>query len=98
MEVDVVTVSRWERGVVAPRRGAISAIERIAGRSTSEASVDQLVRVVGTERALRALRQVALLETAPRAVNFPVDPSLRLRELDSMLTEQRDLVVRTKRR
>jgi len=98
MEVDVVTVSRWERGLVAPRRGAISAIERMAGRSTTEASVDQLVRVVGTERALRALRQVALLETAPRAMNFPVDPSLRLRELDSMLTEQRDLVARSKRR
>jgi len=98
MEVDVVTVSRWERAVVAPRRGAISAIERIAGRSATEASVDQLVRVVGTDRALRALRQVALLETAPRDVKFPVDPGVRLRELDSMLTEQRDLVARAKRR
>ncbi len=98
MEVDVVTVSRWERGVVAPRRGAISTIERIAGRSTTEANVDQLVGVVGTERALRALRQVALLETAPREVSFPVDPGQRLRALDSMLTEQRDLVARTKRR
>ena len=93
-----MTVSRWERGVVAPRRGAISAIERIAGRSNTETSVDELVRVVGTERALRALRQVALLETPTRDVKFPVDPSLRLRELDSMLAEQRDLVARTKRR
>lgn len=98
MEVDVMTVSRWERGVVAPRRGAISAIERMAGRSTTEASVDQVLRVVSTERALRALRQVALLETVPRDVHFPVDPSLRLRELDTMLTEQRDLVARAKRR
>jgi transcriptional regulator with XRE-family HTH domain len=92
--VDAVTVSRWERGAVTPRRGALTAVERLW--SAPDESLEELVRIVGADVARKALRRIVLLRWRPAAVHFPVDPSARLKEVEVALAEQLDLVARAK--
>lgn len=61
-------------------------------RFASDASIDELVRIVGLDRARSALRALALQSRATEPIRFPVDPTERLRQLDDMLDEQRELI------
>jgi transcriptional regulator with XRE-family HTH domain len=63
-------------------------------RFASDASIDELVRFVGIDRARGALRALALQSRAPEPLRFTVDPTERLRQLDDMLDEQRELIAR----
>jgi transcriptional regulator with XRE-family HTH domain len=94
LDVDAVTVSRWERGAVVPRRSVISAVERLW--SAPDESLEELVRIVGADAARKALRRIVLLRWRPAEIRFPVDPSARLREVEVSLAEQLDLVARAK--
>ena len=106
--VDTATVSRWERGASRPRAGVLAALARLttappvaiepgpeaAGdrRFASDASIDELVRIVGLDRARGALRALALQSRTAEPIRFIVDPTERLRQLDDMLDEQRELI------
>jgi transcriptional regulator with XRE-family HTH domain len=99
--VDAVTISRWERGVSTPRRHLRRALENLAEAPSStqmsasiDSGIDELVRIVGLDRARKALRREALLGRHPALVVFPVDPTVRLRELESILHDQWDLISR----
>ena len=100
LRVDAMTVSRWERGLSRPRRALRARIESLSTASPSlvsaadEAAIMELVRLVGANPALRALRKLVLLMRAPKRIDFPVDPADRLREVERALAEQRDLVAR----
>jgi len=145
LEVDPVTVSRWERGVSAPRRAIARRLERlfeaasaaVAPRSRTDATaastarragsvsrsapatpskpssgspprpspptpptrfegIDELVRIVGLDRALDALRELALIGRAPAPVRFAADPTTRLREVEAALREQSELIARAR--
>jgi transcriptional regulator with XRE-family HTH domain len=122
LEVDPVTVSRWERGISAPRRRIVRQLERLfeaasakseparAARrgapSPAEAAplrapsrfegIDELVRIVGLDRALDALRELALLGRAPAPVKFADDPTTRLREVETAVREQSELIARAR--
>jgi hypothetical protein len=61
-----------------------------------DSGIDELVRIVGLDRARKALRREALLGRHPAPVVFPVDPTVRLRELESILRDQSDLISRAK--
>jgi transcriptional regulator with XRE-family HTH domain len=103
--VDAVTISRWERGVSTPRRHLRRALEDLAVQTPEAASssqmpasvdagIDELVRIVGLNRARKVLRREALLGRNLAPVVFPVDPTVRLRELESVLRDQLDLISR----
>jgi hypothetical protein len=62
--------------------------------ASSDSGIDELVRIVGLDRARKALRREALLGRHPARVVFPVDPTVRLRELESVLRDQLDLISR----
>ena len=94
LDVDAVTVSRWERGAVVPRRSMLSAVDRLW--SAPDESLAELVRIVGADVARKALRQIVLLRWRPSEIRFPVDPSVRLKEVEVALAEQLDLVARAK--
>ena len=115
LDVDPVTVSRWERRVTEPKAGALKRILRLsangpAGRPSSAAAsqassrhhvawaeasaIGELVRIVGTEEALHALRERALLKRGRSSTRLPVDPAVRLREVEAALREQSELISR----
>ncbi len=103
LEVDTATVSRWERGLTRPRRGVRAAIERLrtgtpteAANDSADPSINELVRILGTEPARRALRRLVLQKQKPAQVEFPVDPSARLHELETLLREQSELIARAR--
>lgn len=66
------------------------------GRFSRDASIDELVRIVGLARARQSLRALALQARPPEPLRLPVDPTMRLRELDKMLDEQRALRARAR--
>ncbi len=61
---DAGTVSRWERGVTQPRAAHRSRLSALLGEST-DASLDELIRLVGAETAKRVLRRYILLRWQP---------------------------------
>jgi len=78
---------------------AVSQATRVAGtnrRLSVSERIDELVRVIGIDTALRALREVALLERKPIPVRFVDEPAKRLREVEAALDEQRTLLARAK--
>ncbi len=94
LEVDAVTVSRWERGASLPRRSMLSAVDRLW--SSSDESLEELVRIVGADVARKALRRIVLMRWRPAEIRFPVDPSKRLKEVEVALAEQLDFLARAK--
>jgi len=125
LQVDSVTVSRWERGVTVPRPGVMRSLERLLTRPSpgqrapvsvssgqksagvdsprapawqfsQEPSIDELVQLIGVDAARSALRTVALRARAARPVEFAADPATRLREVESALREQSDLISRAR--
>lgn len=103
LDVDAVTVSRWERGVASPRRRHLALMEKLRsepgvgeGRISDDPSIDELIRFVGVEPARSALRKMALLRRKPTPVRFLVDPTIRLREVDAALREQAELIEHAK--
>lgn len=109
LEVDPMTVSRWERGLSSPRRGIRNRLDALAAQipakpreqnprptlSTRE-RIDELVRIVGLDAALHALRQIALLQRKRAPVHFVDDPNKRMREVEAALREQSALLARAK--
>jgi len=57
-------------------------------------AIAELVGIVGEDEALYVLRERALLKRAPSAARFPVDPAIRLAEVDRALREQTELIDR----
>lgn len=81
-----------------PPNGATVAEPGVAYAPAStpeDARIDELVRMVGSTRALRSLRRELLLSAPRPPRRFAVVPKTRLRELESMLAEQTDLVDRS---
>jgi transcriptional regulator with XRE-family HTH domain len=66
------------------------------GRFSRHESIDELVRIVGLDRARLALRALALQARPPEPLRLPVDPTGRMLELDEMLAEQRALNARAR--
>ncbi len=97
---------RAARAAIAALRGAAGAgpagsaarpaAQPGGGHTSGQTAIDELVRIVGLEPALRALRRLVLLRTAPVPVRFPVDPATRLREVETALREQRELIARAR--
>ncbi len=58
-------------------------------------AIAELVRIVGTDVSLRVLRERALLDRPPTATRFPVDPAVRLEEVDRALREQTQVIERS---
>jgi transcriptional regulator with XRE-family HTH domain len=117
LEVDPITVSRWERGVSAPRRRVVRQLDRLLAAASSDtktsdsddaaprpanaspsrfAGLDELVRIVGLDRALATLRELALLGHVRAPVKFAADPTTRLREVEAALREQSELIARAR--
>ena len=103
LEVDTATVSRWERGLTRPRRRVLDAIERLStgvpaeiSNDNADSSINELIRILGPEPARRALRRLVLQKQKTTQVEFPVDPSARLHELETLLREQSELIARAR--
>lgn len=94
LDVDAVTVSRWERGAAVPRRSMLSAVDRLW--SVPDESLEELVRIVGADVARKALRRIVLMRWRPAEIRFPVDPAKRLKEVEVALAEQLDFLARAK--
>jgi len=94
LDVDAVTVSRWERGASLPRRSMLSAVDRLW--SAPDESLEELVRIVGADVARKALRRIVLMRWRPAEIRFPVEPSARLKEVEIALAEQLDFLARAK--
>ena len=85
---DAGTVSRWERGVVSPRPGALLRLAELrAGQALAELT-RRLVRAVGKKRVATLLNRELLLAAKPSAMRFAFDTAERLREVDRARTEQ----------
>jgi len=73
-----------------------SAITPPPGAPSRFEGIDELVRIVGVNRALAALRELALIGRPPAPVELAVDPNVRLREVETALREQSELIVRAR--
>ncbi|MFQ5477599.1 MAG: multiprotein-bridging factor 1 family protein [Candidatus Binatia bacterium] len=115
LDVDPMSVSRWERGLSQPRRAmhdrlwalfdempTTTAAQRhrvapsLGLRVLASERIDELVRAVGLDPALRALREIALLARKPPSVRFADEPTKRMREVEDALREQSALIAHTK--
>ncbi len=111
LDVDPVSVSRWERGLSRPRRGLRDRLRvllvkmptttaplrrpteaALSPRVSTSERVDELVRSVGLNAALHALREIVLLSREPTALRFVDDPTKRMREVEAALSEQSALI------
>jgi transcriptional regulator with XRE-family HTH domain len=79
-----------------PARAAARRSSATANGGDEYAGIDELVRIVGVVPALRALRRLVLLRTASVSRPFPVEATARLREVESALREQLDLISRAR--
>ena len=104
-----MTVSRWERGLSSPRRAMRNRLDALIAQLpakpreqsprpllSAHERIDELVRIVGLDAALLALRQLALLERKPAPVRFVDEPNKRMREVEAALREQSELIARAK--
>ncbi len=109
LEVDPMTVSRWERGLSHPQRAVAQRLQTLLETTKPESAKSaipterfkelmELGRAIGIDSALRALREIALLARKPVPVRFVDEPSKRLREVEAALVQQRALMARAKLR
>ncbi|RMF24002.1 MAG: helix-turn-helix domain-containing protein [Deltaproteobacteria bacterium] len=99
---DAGTVSRWERGVTRPRAAHRSRLLALLGQA-EDASLDELIRLVGAETAKRVLRRHILLRWRPAGAgefggtgarhtpSLGEDAEARLRAAERARAQQREL-------